>query len=67
MNNVATHSSLLLLKDLFQRDKCFVLSLPIGLNIDLIFKLISPLRPGLIEAGDGSGFIYLIMPIRLNG
>lgn len=34
---------------------------------DLLLKLISPLRPGLIEAGDGSGFIYLIMPIRLNG
>ena len=33
---------------------------------DLILKLISPLRPGLIEAGDGSGFLYLIMPIRLN-
>jgi DNA polymerase-3 subunit beta len=33
---------------------------------DLILKLISPLRPGLIESADGSGFIYLIMPIRLN-
>jgi DNA polymerase-3 subunit beta len=33
---------------------------------DLLLKLISPLRPGLIESGDGSGFIYLIMPIRLN-
>jgi DNA polymerase-3 subunit beta len=33
---------------------------------DLLLKLISPLRPGLIEAGDGSGFQYLIMPIRLN-
>ncbi|MCW3047377.1 MAG: dnaN [Solirubrobacterales bacterium] len=33
---------------------------------DVILKLISPLRPGLIEAGDGSGFLYLIMPIRLN-
>jgi len=32
----------------------------------LILKLISPLRPGLIEAGDESGFRYLIMPIRLN-
>jgi DNA polymerase-3 subunit beta len=29
-------------------------------------KLISPLRPGLLESGDGSGFLYLIMPIRLN-
>jgi DNA polymerase-3 subunit beta len=33
---------------------------------DLILKLISPLRPGLIEAGDQSGFKYLTMPIRLN-
>ncbi len=33
---------------------------------DLLLKLISPLRPGLIEAGDDSGFLYLIMPIRLN-
>ncbi|MGI8595584.1 MAG: DNA polymerase III subunit beta [Solirubrobacteraceae bacterium] len=32
----------------------------------LLLKLISPLRPGLIEAGDESGFVYLIMPIRLN-
>ena len=33
---------------------------------DVILKLISPLRPGLVEAGDESGFLYLIMPIRLN-
>jgi DNA polymerase III subunit beta len=33
---------------------------------DLMLRLISPLRPGLIEAADGSGFLYLIMPIRLN-
>ena len=33
---------------------------------DIVLKLISPLRPGLIEAADGSGFLYLIMPIRLN-
>jgi DNA polymerase III subunit beta len=36
---------------------------------ELVLKLISPLRPGLIESGtgdDGSGFIYLVMPIRLN-
>jgi DNA polymerase-3 subunit beta len=34
---------------------------------ELVVKLISPLRPGLIEssAGDGS-FTYLVMPIRLN-
>jgi DNA polymerase-3 subunit beta len=33
---------------------------------DLVLKLISPLRPGLIESGDDGGFIYLVMPIRLN-
>jgi DNA polymerase-3 subunit beta len=33
---------------------------------DVLVKLISPIRPGLIEAADGSGFQYLIMPIRLN-
>ena len=32
----------------------------------VILKLISPLRPGLLESADGSGFLYLIMPIRLN-
>jgi DNA polymerase-3 subunit beta len=54
-------------------------SLEIGFNPDflrdgleavesgnVVLKLISPLRPGLIEAGDGSGFLYLLMPIRLN-
>ena len=33
---------------------------------DVVLKLISPLRPGLIEGADESGFLYLIMPIRLN-
>ncbi len=33
---------------------------------DVLLKLIGPLRPGLVEAADGSGFQYLIMPIRLN-
>jgi DNA polymerase III subunit beta len=36
---------------------------------ELVFKLISPLRPGLIESAgeDGGGsFLYLVMPIRLN-
>ena len=33
---------------------------------DVLLKLISPLRPGLIEAADQSGFVYLLMPIRLN-
>jgi DNA polymerase-3 subunit beta len=33
---------------------------------EVILKLISALRPGLLESGDGSGFVYLIMPIRLN-
>ena len=33
---------------------------------DTVLKLINPLRPGLIESGEGGGFLYLIMPIRLN-
>jgi DNA polymerase-3 subunit beta len=33
---------------------------------DLVLKLMRPDRAGLIEAADGSGFVYLIMPIRLN-
>ena len=36
-------------------------------SADLVLKLISPLRPGLIQAGgDDDGFQYLVMPIRLN-
>jgi DNA polymerase-3 subunit beta len=35
-------------------------------SADVVLKLISPLRPGLIQAADGSGFQYLLMPIRLN-
>jgi DNA polymerase-3 subunit beta len=33
---------------------------------DVLLKLISALRPGLISSADGSGFLYLLMPIRLN-
>jgi DNA polymerase-3 subunit beta len=33
---------------------------------ELMLKLISPLRPGLIESPDSGEFVYLIMPIRLN-
>lgn len=34
---------------------------------ELVLKLISPLRPGLIQSGEeGSDFRYLVMPIRLN-
>jgi DNA polymerase-3 subunit beta len=34
---------------------------------ELTLKLISPLRPGLIQSGnEGSNFVYLVMPIRLN-
>jgi DNA polymerase-3 subunit beta len=33
---------------------------------ELLIKLISPLRPGLIETPDSGDFVYLIMPIRLN-
>ncbi len=32
----------------------------------VLIKLTSPLRPGLIESADGSEFVYLVMPIRLN-
>jgi DNA polymerase III subunit beta len=32
---------------------------------EVVLKLISPLRPGLIESPDGD-FVYLIMPIRLS-
>jgi DNA polymerase-3 subunit beta len=33
---------------------------------ELVLKLISPLRPGLIQSPDTGDFVYLIMPIRLN-
>jgi DNA polymerase-3 subunit beta len=33
---------------------------------ELVLKLISPLRPGLIQSGEDGGFTYLVMPIRLN-
>jgi DNA polymerase-3 subunit beta len=33
---------------------------------ELVMKLISPLRPGLIESPDSGDFVYLVMPIRLN-
>jgi DNA polymerase III subunit beta len=33
---------------------------------ELVLKLISPHRPGLIQSGDGGGFMYLVMPVRLN-
>lgn len=33
---------------------------------ELVLKLISPLRPGVIETADGGQFVYLLMPIRLD-
>jgi DNA polymerase III subunit beta len=33
---------------------------------ELVLKLISPLRPGLIESPEPGDFVYLLMPIRLN-
>lgn len=33
---------------------------------EVMLRLISPLRPGLIQALDGTDFTYLVMPIRLN-
>jgi DNA polymerase-3 subunit beta len=40
--------------------------LEIAESDDIVLKLISPLRPGLIQSGDEGGFLYLVMPIRLN-
>jgi DNA polymerase III subunit beta len=37
-----------------------------GESDELRLKLISPLRPGLLESGSEGQFMYLIMPIRLN-
>jgi len=33
---------------------------------ELLVRLISPLRPGLLEPVEGDDFRYLVMPIRLN-
>jgi len=33
---------------------------------EVAVKLISPLRPGLLEPADSEDFSYLVMPIRLN-
>ena len=33
---------------------------------EVVLKLISPLRPGLLEPATGDDFSYLVMPIRLN-
>jgi DNA polymerase III subunit beta len=33
---------------------------------ELVMKLISPLRPGLLESPGDGDFVYLVMPIRLN-
>jgi DNA polymerase-3 subunit beta len=33
---------------------------------ELVLRLISPLRPGLLQPGEGEDFRYLVMPIRLN-
>lgn len=33
---------------------------------ELLLRLISPLRPGLLQAVDNDDFRYLVMPIRLN-
>ena len=34
---------------------------------ELLLRLISPLRPAVIQAAEGDDFRYLIMPIRLAG
>lgn len=33
---------------------------------EVLLRLISPLRPGLLQSVDGEDFRYLVMPIRLN-
>jgi DNA polymerase-3 subunit beta len=33
---------------------------------ELLLRVISPLRPGLLQPGEGEDFRYLVMPIRLN-
>jgi DNA polymerase-3 subunit beta len=33
---------------------------------ELVLRLISPLRPGLLQPGEGEDLRYLVMPIRLN-
>ena len=33
---------------------------------EVLLRLISPLRPGLLQPVDGDDFRYLVMPIRLN-
>jgi DNA polymerase-3 subunit beta len=33
---------------------------------EVLLRLISPLRPGLLQPVDNEGFRYLVMPIRLN-
>jgi DNA polymerase III subunit beta len=33
---------------------------------EFVLKLISPLRPGLVESPQPGDFVYLVMPIRLN-
>ena len=33
---------------------------------ELVLRLISPLRPGLLQPGEGEDYRYLVMPIRLN-
>ena len=34
---------------------------------DLVLRLISPLRPGMLASANGGGYRYLIMPVRLPG
>ena len=33
---------------------------------EVVLRLISPLRPGLLQPVDSEDFSYLVMPIRLN-
>jgi DNA polymerase-3 subunit beta len=32
---------------------------------EVVLETIDPLKPGMLTGGDGSGFRYLLMPVRL--
>ena len=38
----------------------------VGRRREVLLRLISPLRPGLMQPVDNEDFRYLVMPIRLN-
>ncbi len=40
-----------------------LLSAPEG---DVVFQIVSPLKPGVIKTVGDEGFLYLLMPVRLG-